>query len=324
MNWIKQNPFLSALLGIVIAGVVGLGYLFFQAKGKYGEATAAYQSALDKRNVLEKKSLYPNEENAAEFKSQVASYKALAGDLSRKMLAYQAPLPVGVSPANFQESLAQQVDGIVTSAEMNGVALGDGFFLGMENYRATPPLADAAQRLQFQLDATAKLVNVLLENDATMVNVSRTQLPWEKKLKAKPPARNKRGRSSKKVTAAPTVPTTSEIFPMEVVFAVPAANFQSVINSFSNTGGALEADGDAALQAGEEYFFSIRWMRVENENPEAPSKGEFEAPDEDEDDEEGAEVIFDSGASNLNMIFGAEQIKAYLAVDLVRLMAPEE
>ena len=325
MNWIKQNPFLSALLGFVIVGVVGLGYLFFQAKGKFSEATAAYESALSEKESLEKKKPYPSEENSLKFQSMVSSYKAKAGDLSRKMLAYQAPLPVGVSPANFQESLAQQVDSVVSAAEMSGVKLGDGFFLGMEDYRATPPLGDAAQRLQFQLDATSKLVNTLLENDATMVNIARQRLDWEKATKKSAAKKKpKRGKRGAKVAPAANVPLTSEVYPMEVIFAVPSANFQNVINSLSNTAGSLGAEGDAALQAGEEYFYSIRWVRVENESPEAPSKGEFEAPEEEDEDENGENDVFAPSANNLNMIFGAEKIKAYLALDLVRLMAPED
>ena len=104
--------------------------------------------------------------------------------------------------------------------------------------------------------------------------------------------------------------------------------FQEVMNALSNTTAALaEEDAPAGAEEAGEYYFVTRWMRVENEVAVGPERTEDEEEEEDDfaDEEvEGEDLGFeDAGSSDLNMIFGTEKVRAYLALDLVRFLKPK-
>ena len=142
-------------------------------------------------------------------------------------------------------------------------------------------------------------------------------MPFELRESQDPePRRGRRGAG--KATAKETEDPVSEVFPMELVVEMPPRGFQEMLNGLSNTAAAL--GGEDAAAAGElagEYYFVTRWLRVENETPTGPERTAVE----DEADEE--EEAVDQEQKDLNMVFGAEKVRAYLALDLVRFLTPK-
>ena len=84
-----------------------------------------------------------------------------------------------------------------------------------------------------------------------------------------------------------------------------------MLNTLSNTSSAL---GELAEDG--EYYFVTRWMRMENQSLIGPERSEEPEEIELEEGEEPAEPE----AQGINMVFGRENVRAYLALDLVRFL----
>jgi hypothetical protein len=321
MNWIKQNTFLSGLIAITLIGAIGLGYLLLKAKGSYNTALDSYREAASQKARLEGMKPYPDEENEAKLVQAVSQYKTTADELRRQMLKLQAPLPEAVTPSKFQESLRSRVDEIIGLAEAKGVQLGEGFFLGMDDYRQNLPLMQAAARLQFQLDATAWLANMILSNEADKLDIKRRAMPFEKAAAAEEPAGRDRPKGRRQGDEKPV----AEVYPMEVSFSASPAGFQRILNNLSNTQASLDGNGGP----GEEYYFVTQFLRIENQRQGGPERSDVlelvpqqraSSDTTAEGDGEAAEA--EEAQGSLNMIFGSETVRAYLALDLVRLTSP--
>ena len=312
MSWIKQNTFLAGLIAVVLVGAIGLGYLLMTAKGKFAEAQADYESAAASLNKLKRAQPFPSSENAEELRGLVLQYKSDAAKLRTSMLALQKPLEVGVSPTKFQKNVVEKVSEVVDAADTHDVKLEDSFYMGMELYRNAPPFDHAAERLQFQLDATSSLVNVLLEHEVSLMKVKRVKMPFEDR----DAGGNDRGRRSRGDDKKAPV---SEVYPMEVVFVAKPASFQNILNSLSNVSGE---GGDS------DFFFVTRWLRVENQNPDGPARigpdddDDVEEEEFDSDEESDLEDEEDEEEEGLPMVFGSEKVNVYLALDLVRVIPP--
>lgn len=329
MNWIKQNTFLSGLLAVLIVGVLALGYFFVSARGQYTDAKDRLSSAYAAKSALESKKPFPNDDNANAMRKLVTDYRTTAEAFTNKMLNAQAVMPSGVRVARFQEDLGQKVSAVVGAAELSGVTLPEGFYLGMEKYQSQVPLEDAVDRLQFQLDATVRLTDWLFANGVTEFGIRRQTMPFETR-QARTAADDRRGNRRRGGNSAPAreekkEDPVSETYPMELVLEITPRGFQDVMNALSNTSASIaEEEAPAGAEQAGEYYFVTRWMRVENEIAVGPERTEEEEPeDEDFVDEEleGDDTGFeDAASSELNMIFGTEKIRAYLAIDLVRFL----
>ncbi len=330
MNWIKQNSFLSGLIAVTVIGAIALTYFLMKQKGKLAEAKEEYATAVSQLTGLQRKAPFPSEENAEELRGRLTAYRTEADELRRKMLAMQAPLPEGVRTTKFSDDLKTEVESVVSKMEMNGFDPPTNFYLGMKDYESRAPLEKAAARLQFQVNAISWLCHLLLDNDATMLDVNRPSQGFEKR-EAAPAAttRPRPGNRQRPQREEEKEKPVSEIYPLEVVFQMPPANFQIVMNALSNTKTVLAEEGE--IVDGGEYYFVTRWVRLENSRPDAPPRSD--APEEEEEDEaaeeeEGGDEGFtleaaDDGPSK-NMVFGQEQVRAYLALDLVRLIPESE
>ena len=314
MNWIKQNTFLSGLIAVLVIGIGGLGFFFTKARGEYADAQERLVTAYkDKRN-LEQKKPFPNDANAAEVRNLVNDYRKKAEAVANKMYVSQVAMPSGLRVAQFQEDLALKVDAVVEAATASGVTLPEGFYLGMDKYRAQVPLEGAVDQLQYQLNATYWLSNLLLANDVKRFAIEREQMPFEKREAAAPPQRNRRGNDKDKSRGKPK--PVAVTYPMELAIELPEKSFQEVLNALSNTSSAL---GEAAEEG--DYYFVTRWMRLENESLIGPERAD--EPEEIEL-EEGEEPDVEPEAQGINMVFGRENVRAYMALDLVRFLPKAE
>lgn len=328
MNWIKQNTFLSGLLAVVIIGAAILGYFFVKARGQYVDAEARLEEAYIAKENLERKVPFPNDENAAKLREVVTNYRTKAELFTNKMYQAQAEMPAGVRESRFREDLALNVDAVVKAAAQAGVELRETFYLGMEKYRTQPPPEDAVDRLQYQLNATVHLINLLFANEVIKFGINRESFEVADQApvmrgRDRPAGRDRRARGP--ADEMEEEKPVSESYPMEIVFEIPPRGFQNVMNTLSNTAEAL-AEGQPALEGDQpgEYYFVTRWMRVENERLVGPDR--TDPSDEDSrppvDDTE-ATPFADGGGESLNMVFGTENVRAYLALDLVRFIKPK-
>ncbi len=327
MNWIKQNTFLSGVLAILILGGLALGYFFMKARGEYAAAKDRLADAYSAKKALESKKPFPESANEDEVRKLVSTYRADAESLMSKMLASQAPMPSGTRVARFQEDLALKVDAVVSAAEAAGVTLPEGFYLGMEKYQTQVPLDDAVDDLQFQLNASARLAELLLANDVSKFGIKRQAMPFEQRQAAPRNNNNNRGRNQRTQAPKKEEVPTSVVYPMELVVEMSPKGFQKVMNALSNTQAALPGGDDIMAVSGEdsgEYYFVTRFMGIENETPFAPEKSQ-EPDDEPEAAEEDADedAFGAADGEGLNMVFGTEKVRAYLALDLVRFVKPE-
>ncbi len=324
MNWIKQNTFLSGLLAVLAVGILALGFFFVKARGEYADAKERLSSAFSAKAALERKKPYPNEDNANEMRKLVSEYRQTAEAFTNKMLGAQAVMPAGVRVAQFQEDLALKVDAVTAAAEASGVTLlPETFYLGMDKYRAQVPLEEAVDRLQFQLDATVRLTDLLFANGVTRFGIRRQTMPFETPEARSRNTGRQRSGGRKPAKEEEKEEPVSETYPMELVLELPQRGFQKVLNALSNTAASLteEALPAGAEEAGE-YYFVTRWMRVENEQLTGPERSDPD--DEDEDLDEESNAFEDAeGGDELNMVFGAEKVRAYLALDLVRFLKPK-
>ncbi len=325
MNWIKQNTFLAGLLAVLVVGALGLGYFMFQARGKYIDAQERLSSAYARKASLEGKRPYPENENADELRKLVSDYRTKASTFTNSVLAAQAVMPSGVRLAQFQEDLALKVEAVASAAEAQGVTLPEGFYLGMDKYRAQVPLDGAVDQLQFQLDVTVRLADLLFANDVSEFSVRHETMPFENRAGGNTPPRGRTTGRGRQAAAGEEEDedSVSMTYPMEMVMEITPDGFQKVMNALSNTEAALSMDENplGGEEAGE-YYFVTRWLRVENEIQQGPQRSE---PDEDLDEEEFVDEDEPSAAAEeeqLNMVFGAEKVRAYLALDLVRFLKP--
>ncbi|MEN9021118.1 MAG: hypothetical protein GWQ05_19330 [Verrucomicrobiaceae bacterium] len=312
MNWIKQNTFLSGLIALLVIGLGGLGFFFTKARGEFADAQDRLAAAYKSKRDLQEQKPFPSSENAAVVRDLVSDYRTKAEAVANKMYVGQVPMPTGVRVAQFQEDLALKVDAVVEASSASGVTLPEGFYLGLDKYRAQVPLEGAVDQLQFQLNATVWLSNLLLANDVKRFSVKREQMPFETREQA--PAPRARGQSNSRGNAKPKpkAEPVSVTYPMEIAIELPEKNFQSVLNALSNTSSAL---GEAADEG--EFYFVTRWMRLENQSLIGPERSD--APD-DIELEEGEEPAAEQESQGINMVFGRENVRAYLALDLVRFL----
>lgn len=319
MNWIKQNTFLAGLLALLVVGIIGLGYFFMTKRGEYAEAQERLETANKAKKDLQTREPFPSEENAEAVRGLVNDYRQKAEAVANKLYVGQAPMAANVRVAQFQEDLALKAEAVKEAASNAGVALAEGFYLGFEKYSAETPLEGAVGQLQYQLDATVWLTNLLFANDVKRFAIEREQLSFEKKRSAAEPERKPRGRNrggdEKPKPKSKEVAPVAVTYPMEIAIELPERSFQNVLNALSNSSSALGEVSDNG-----DYYFVTRWMRVENEQNFGPERSD--EPEQPDPDEEGNPV--EAPPQEINMIFGRQSVRAYLALDLVRFLPKEQ
>ncbi len=120
MNWIKENPFLSGLLGVVVVVGGGLAFLLFQSMSAFQLASDDYTAAVQKLQSLQNMVPFPNEENLAKAKALQAAYEKEVKNFHQQLNALEIPLPTDMTPQKFQDELRNAVD----RAKKNATAAG--------------------------------------------------------------------------------------------------------------------------------------------------------------------------------------------------------
>src|SRR5436190_4258161 len=86
MNWIKQNRQLATLLGIMIAGIVGLGIWLFLAWSDFSSARDEWNSMSQKTTTMERNKVYPSADNVKALDQKISDYSEKFGTLRKVLL----------------------------------------------------------------------------------------------------------------------------------------------------------------------------------------------------------------------------------------------
>jgi hypothetical protein len=318
-------------IGILAAAtVLGAGGLYFVASGgseRYSAAKEQFDAHAMDINQMQNLPLFPTPQNKEGKTQAIASFKADADALTKKLLAYRPKSMANTDPQAFtnllvktaQEAKKKYADqGLKIDGDEGG--LPKGFYLGFENYVSTPAQGTATGILTYQLDAISELHALLAAaKPKKLWNFYREPLLEEK---------------GETYTPSPAVPYRT--LPMEISFLAPESSLRDLING---------------LQQSQKYFYAIRTIRIVNEKQDAPKASDVQFDDEAESAEEATAepaavgttfVLPEEGEPAaaaaapaeetaepvgneriLKQVLGAENIHVFLRIDVVLFDEPK-
>lgn len=337
MNWIKQNKKLAAILGVMIAGGIGLGVMLYMAWADFSTQRDSWTDLDQKTTRLENSKFTPNAENVKLLGQNLDEYRDKFALLQQVLLSKKLQKEVKpITETDFQARLKERTRAVVQKAGKITEMPKD-FALGFDEYAASlPPSPEVAAELNVQLDVTETLINTLLEAGVKSVDsLERTRLPTERGATSArtppppppPPRANTGNRNQRPV--APVVPATVAVvdrYPIKCVFTCDSGPLQNVMNSLANP--AVTPD-----------FLAVRQLHVENEKKEAPTKDEIRQILQDRNaaptPPSPPPTAGGKGAppskeippaipqkKDAAVILGGEMIKVYLEVDYLRFRQP--
>lgn len=301
MNWFKENPFLSGLLAVAVVGLGALGYLVSQAAAAYGLANESYVAAVTKLHSLQNRSPFPSQENLAALKASYEDYQARVGALRQKMSGMEMALNMDITPQQFQDELRSAVNALREKATASGVELPENFYLGFDQYQTTVPPAQATPYLDRQFRVIRAIAERLVDFRVQSIDgIVRTPLPQEAPVAAAPapaaaPAQGNRPAAAK----APT--PVLERFPFQITFTAEQGKLRVAFNAL----------------LGKEQFLIVRSLSLTNSNPNPPTRGETTAPVQDPFAAASSPQQTGETASNLQVIFGRELVKAVMDLEMI-------
>jgi len=292
MDWIRQNNFLAAFGGIMLAGILGLGFYVFSSYKGYSAALESFDSKKNELQNLERKPLHPDPKNLEMVRARAETVESdVEGGLS-KVIGTHPPLPPVMNIDQFNPRVNSLVAPITEKAGSLDIILPSGFYLGMDDYKGTLPEQGALQRLAWQLDGIAHLSDLVLDSGVShFEQLKRYKSAWENKPKVEPKLtakekkakekreRRNRSRSGKKsapVKSGPNLDTVMENARVRVKLTGSPESITKFLNLVSND---------------DKYFYWIRWAKIGNEKPSGPLSGElFQKTPAGAMDAEGEEV----------------------------------
>lgn len=332
MDWIKQNTFLSGFIAVMAVGVIALGILLFSALGKFKSAMEEYEQTSTKVSRLKGKELYPNEKNLEALKEVAGTYRQSVDALQESLIALQQPLPVTMSDREFQDKLTKEVLELKTAAVRQSIKIPDDFSFGMSAYTTKLPRKEAVADLAFHLDAIDYAVSRLVEDGVIEIaSIERPELAVESEAPAEEPASSssRGGRDDRKKQIPGEDEDTGVVtrYPFKLSFTTTPEAAEKWLVDLGNT------------EAGT-FFYTVRYVTIDNETAEGPPKGiPFETQVLEQDGGAGADADdagvaeTDSGDGDLNLttadlsdvaridqriVMGNENVKVTAAIEALR------
>lgn len=250
MSWIQENKFAATLGGVTALGAIVLFYAGFSYRGKYAKALQDYTDAAAEVEEYEGLSLYPSDANRDGKTKALNEYRAAIGTLQTAFDKYRPKEIQNISPQDFAGNAKTASDAVTAAFTDARTKLPEGFFLGFETY-SSGSLAreEATGVLNYQLGAIKELMLSLAKAGASQVqNFHRVKAPEEDGTKWNP---------------GPT--DVSRALPVEVTFKIPEKGARAFLDALANS---------------PNYFYTVRTLRLTNDDPKAPNKSDakFESP----------------------------------------------
>lgn len=338
MNWAQENKSLAGIVGVMVAGGLGLGVWLYMSWAGYSGSMEQWTQTQTRINSLRGKKTTPTADNVATRDKQLSDYAEKVNQLRGALLAVQ-DVPKPMSETEFQAKLkdrAAEMKRMAKSAAMK--ELQDDFALGFDKYASQPPRsAEIAANLNIHLDAMEKLVTTVIEAGVTSIDMlERTKLEGEDapvppkanaskgapKAKAKVPA-GKKGPKKPVITEEAAAEPVLDRYPIKLLITTDQAPLQTVINTLCHPGKMP-------------YFLVVRLVRIENTRQDGPTKDEInqrkssvqqaKVPEEhpakvsEPPKPGGPQLIIPPKPAPQDAfdIMGREQLKVYLEIDYIR------
>jgi hypothetical protein len=275
MNWAQENKTLAGIVGVMVAGGLGLGAWLYMSWSGYSGSMEQWSQTQSRINSLRGKKTTPTADNVAARDKQLSDYADKVNQLRGALLTVQQ-VPKPMSETEFQAKLKER------AAEMKRMAksvamkeLPDDFALGFDKYASQPPRsAEIAADLNIHLDAMEKLVTTVIESGVTSIDMlERTKLdnedaPLPPKAapkvapKAKTKAATKKGAKKPVITEEAAAEPVLDRYPIKLLITTDQAPLQAVINTLCHPGKMP-------------YFLVVRLVRIENTRMDGPTKDEI-------------------------------------------------
>lgn len=310
--------------GIVAALVIlGSGFYAFSSYGKYTEALSSWDSKVGSIESLERKTPYPNKENAEALEAKVKSYSDAVTALSETLKSFQRPLNTTLANTEFQQRVKKGVEDFRAVAKEGGMELATAteFQLGFDNYANTLPSPDLVPVLDYELEAIQHLLRTLVNSGGeSMSSFVRDPIPGEP------------GGAEKQESGV------VHKYPVRLQFRGSFDAFQKFVNTLAND---------------KTFFYIVRVLKVKNEATEGAAKltggpggssfPRFQNPDtketaspekltewgygtatEPELIAKAKEAGFVKADQDARVLMGQEKLDVFMVVDITRFLSPEE
>jgi hypothetical protein len=297
MTWAKNNPFLVALLVVVVLAAGGLGYYLNLVYATYATVSEDYDAQVAKLQKLQNRAPFPNAANNDAFTALLDDYSKGTNALLAELTQTQLPAE-DISPQGFQDRLRAVVSEVQALAKARGVTLPEDFYMGFNQYQGTLPNDLAAGPLARQLAAFKGLLDQVIEFRASSIEgISRTPLPEES---TQPPAPNP-GDNRNRPGNAPKdeAPEIIRKAPFELTFVAEQGRVRQILNAVANS----------------EQFFIIRNLTIVNDQLEGPSRYEESAETGYSFDPSATETPDAPGS--LKVIVGREKLTVSALIEMV-------
>lgn len=273
MNWAQENKTLAGIVGVMVAGGLGLGVWLYMSWSEYSASRDQWQQTQSRITSIRSKKLAPTPENVTLREKQLGDYAEKVNQLRGALLAVQQGAKP-ISETEFQARLkerATEIRKMATTLGLKDQDLPNDFALGFEKYATQPPRSpEMAAELNVHLDAIEKLVSTCLEAGvASIIMLERTKLPNEDippppkttpvKVKAKTTSKSKAKKPV--ITEQAAAEPVLDRYPIKLRITTDQVPFQTIVNTLCHPGKMP-------------HFMVLRLVRVENSRLDGPSKEE--------------------------------------------------
>lgn len=181
MNWIKDNPFLSALLGVTIGLSAVFAFVGIKGGSKFDAAKASFDEAFAAVQKSEGLPLYPHKDNVTAKKKALDDHRKsideMREDYKTFMIDPEAP---PITTQQFTSNLLKAVKEVEDAFAASESKLPEGFFLGFEAYRGELAKSGSTTMLDYQLKAVKHLLLGLAESRPTaLIRIYRDRISEE-------------------------------------------------------------------------------------------------------------------------------------------------
>lgn len=240
MHLIKNNPFLTALIGITVVVCGALFYLGSKGADKYEEAKTEFDNAFNAVKKSEGIPLYPTAENRDAKKKALSDYNQSIDDLRALFDKYRKDDIENISTQEFTGRLKAANSEVTKALADAGCEVPEDFFMGFETYRDTLALTEATGLLDYQVEGLKHaLLDLAKARPTELIKVFREKIPEESRGNANLPPGD-----------------VARQFGFEISFKGSENAAREFITSLGDT---------------EPYYYIIRCMRIENEQDEPPT-----------------------------------------------------
>jgi hypothetical protein len=321
MDWIRENKPLAAILGVIIAGSLALGYLLFGAWSSYSEAKENFLAQGTQVAALKSARLSPSDANLQAKRALVEEYAANVNRLGGALLILQPPV-LPIKDIEFQTKLKAKIAEARQSATNSKLSLPAEFAFGFDEYTSSLPKAEAAAELSNYLDAMVELVKLFMLCGVQSLDVlERSKLPMEQESAVASPQQRaiRPGARQPTMAMAMAAPSIYESRRVSIILTLDQGPLQLLVSRLANPSDMP-------------FFTSLKVLRIENEMQEGPIRSDISVPQAEVPTAEGAAVTPAASTPSNEIkapppapvdsipVIGRERLKVRMEIDLLKFL----